>query len=686
LNVPAGAISGQADLKLSHLAESTITIPREGDMDPANVPFGAGVRINAAGNFTNTQELHLEVAAPAGATEGQRVAFMRPSKFTDASGEHDVWEVVTSGKVEGGKFKTMSPPFIGATIVSTLGNNDFDVFMPRNIRAVTGKVTELVTDRAPKPLADVTCRIGTSQVKAVTGTSGRFGTLDFTASAGDAALVTATDTLGRTQTATATPYISTDISESGLNGLHTLYASIQFPSSAGLPGTLPAVLQLEGRMLDLQEGQPDTLQEVGRVVLGSHVEIKVTTTPDVQQTTGQLLMGGTTVQQLVWKRQSAAAGTGVLTTDFTVNGEGSYSVVVTTFTQANVLTTKATASFGFVALQNPNQRPSLEGPPRVVKWTPADLAQQVSTGTRIHLEFSEPVKNLVPGTTVFLTDLTTQQQIGGTITSGGLPITPTSPNISNIDFQPTTGLQADRDYAIEVTTAVTDTENHALDQNYVAAGDTDAQPFRSTFKTFKPVVLTDNPPTEATSYRLATAGDLAITVQPTTALSILTVYDLANPETPTVLTHTAVPFFATAYDLADAEVDSDAITIETPVHRSFQTIAAVLSYSVQDTERPINLWIYSLDDPTAPALIGVSSLKIPRSSPSYPMYVKIHHKRAYVGNSGRDSVEVVDLEEAVRTLAESPDPAKAWFPLPTLAPTPASIRRPGNNESLINAT
>src|SRR5207248_1285414 len=81
----------------------------------------------------------------------------------------------------------------------------------------------------------------------------------------------------------------------------------------------------------------------------------------------------------------------------------------------------------------------------------------------------------------------------------------------------------------------------------------------------------------------------------------------------------------------------------------------------QDTERPINLWIYSLDDPTVPELIGVSSLKIPRTSPSYPMYVKIHHKRAYVGNSGRDSVAVVDLEEAVRTLAESPDPTKAWF-------------------------
>ncbi|MBC8029832.1 MAG: Ig-like domain-containing protein [Pyrinomonadaceae bacterium] len=662
LSVPAGAISGQADIKLTSRAESDISIPRQGEMDPANVPFGAGVRINVAGNFTNDQELHLEVAAPPAATEGQRVFFMRPAKFTDAGGERDVWEVITSGKVEGGKFKTMSPPYSGVTIVSNLPAADYDVFMPRTFRAVTGKVTELVPNRAPRPLARVEVTIGPAQVIAYTAANGRFGTLDLSASAGNAALVTAKDSLGRTETATATPYISTDPSETGLNGLQTLYASIQFPSSAGLPETLPALLRLEGRMLDLTEGQPDTLQTVGRVVLGSHIEIKTIATPDVQQITGQLLIGGNTVQQLVWNRQSAAPGTGVLTTDFTVSTEGSYSVVVTTHTQSNVLTTRATSTFGFVALLNPNTRPSLEGPPRVVSVTPGDGAQQVGTAMRIHLEFSEPVKNLVPGQSVYLTDLATQQVISGEITSGGLPITATSPNISSIDFQPATGLEANKLYAVEVSTAVKDTDNHALDQDYTAPGDTDAQPFRSTFTTFRPMVLTDNPAAQPLSYRLATAGDLAITVVPTVTGSSLNVFDISDPQKPTVVGNKFVPFFATAYDIAEADQESDIITVETPVRRSYEVIAVALSYSVQDSERPVNLWIYSLDDPASPELIGVSSLKIPRSAPSYPMYVKIHHKRAYVGNSGKDSLEVVDLEEAVHTLAESSDPKTSWFP------------------------
>ncbi len=665
LSIPAGAISGQADLKLMTRAESDINIPRTGEMDPTEVPFGAGVRILVGGNFTNTQELHLEVAAPATATEGQRVAFLKPAKITEGNVERDVWEVVSSGKVEGGKFKTMSPPFLGVTIVSTLGFFDVDVFMPRNFRAVTGKVTELVNGAAPKPLGRVECSIRrpgtTAQVYAYTADNGRFGTLDFAASAGTTAEVDAKDTIGRTKTVTATPYISTDPTESGLNGLQTLYASIQFPSSAGLPETLPALLRLEGRMLDLNEGQSDTLQSVGRVVLGSHLEIKVTSTPNVQQITGQLLVGGNVAQQLTWTRQSSETGTGVFTTDFTVSGEGSYSVVVTTFTQTNVLTTRATATFGFVALQNPNTRPPLEGPPRVMSVTPANNAQQIATGSRIHLDFNEPVKNLIPGTNIFLTDQTTQQRISGEITSGGLPVGLATPNISSIDFQPERGLEANKDYAVEVLTTVTDSDGHALDQDFTSPSDTDPQPFRSTFKTFRPIVIGQQP-SQDLSYRLETASDLGITVVPSTSGSSLKVYDLSDPEKPVIIGDKFVPFFATAYDIAEAEQDSDIITVQTPVRRAYEVIAVVLAYSVQDQERPVNAFIYSLDDPTVPELIGVSSLRIPRSSPSYPMSVKIHHKRAYIGNSGRDSMEVVDLEEAVRTLAESNDPKTAWFP------------------------
>ncbi|HKU76413.1 MAG TPA: Ig-like domain-containing protein [Pyrinomonadaceae bacterium] len=665
LTIPAGAISGQANLKLTTKAESEITIPRTGEMDPTEVPWGAGVRIQASGNFTNNKELHLELAAPPTATNGQRVAFMTPAKITEGNVERDVWEVLTSGKVEGGKFKTMSPPFIGVTIVSTLGIYDVEVFMPRRIRAVTGTVTELVPNFAPKPLANVLCTIKNpavnAQVVARSAFNGRYATLDFAASAGTTAEVEARDTIGRTKTVTATPYLSTDATETGLHLLQTLFAPIQFPSSEGLPETLPALLRLEGRMLDLPDGQPDTLQSVGRVVLGSHLEIKVTTTPNVQQISGQLLVGGNTTQQLTWTRQSSDPGTGVFTTDFTVTGEGSYSVVVTTFTQANVLTTRATSTFGFVALQNPNTRPSLEGPPRVMGVTPTSGAQQVGTGTRIHLDFNEPVKNLIPGTNVFLTDLATQQRVTGEITSGGLPVTPTSSNISSIDFQPANGLEANKEYAVEVLTTVTDSDGHPLDQDYTSTTDNDPQPFRSTFKTFRPLVI-GQAPTQAVSYRLETASDLGITVAPSTLGSQLNVYDLSDPQKPVVTGTKFVPFFATAYDIAEAEQDSDIITVHAPVRRSYEVIAVILAYSVQDLERPINAFIYSLDDPTTPELIGVSSLKIPKTAPSYPMSVRIHHKRAYIGNSGRDSLEVVDLEEAVRTLAETNNPATDWFP------------------------
>src|SRR6185503_11536061 len=90
------------------------------------------------------------------------------------------------------------------------------------------------------------------------------------------------------------------------------------------------------------------------------------------------------------------------------------------------------------------------------------------------------------------------------------------------------------------------------------------------------------------------------------------------------------------------------------------TIAVVASYTPQDTTRPINLWIYSLDDPAKPIFLGVVSLNIPASVPAFPMYVKIHHKRAYIGNTARGGLEVVDLEEAVRKLAK--DGPVAWFP------------------------
>ena len=654
LSVPQGAISGQADIKLSRRVESDITIPRQGEMDPATVPFGAGVRINVSGSFTNNKELHLEVAAPSTAVEGERVVFMTPAKFTDASGQRDVWEVLTSGKTEGGKFKTMSPPFYGVTIASNISFYDVYVFTPRSFRAVTGIVTERVNNGAPKPLFNVVVQITAggsgppASVIARTAENGKFGTLETQVTSASSVNILATDTLGRTQAAGATPYLNINpTANPGLFGLSSMFAAIEFPSSEGLPETLPALLRMEGRMLDLEPNEPDTLQQVGRVLIGSHIEIKTTATPDVKQITGQLLAGGTVVRQLVWTNPSP--GSGVYVTDFTVDAENSYSVAVTTHTQANVATTKATATFSFVAQQDPNTRPSLEGPPRVLSVTPADKAQQVNTGTRIHIEFSEPVKNLVPGQTIYLTNLSTGEKIGGEITSGGLPIGPNQQNISSIDLQPSPSLEGAKEYAIEVTTSVKDSEDNALDQEYSSPTDNSAQPFRSTFKTFHSFVLTETPP-QTDSYRIAVAGDLAITVTPGNN-SELKIWDITNPDTPTHVGTRFIPQFATAFDIAELE-QNDRLAVGGPNSPSYETIAVIATQSPQNPERPVNLWILGLDDPANPVMLGVSSLNIPASLAAIPIYVKIHHKRAYVGNTGRGGVYVVDMEEAVHAANE----------------------------------
>lgn len=659
LSIPVGAISGQADLKLTSLAETDINIPRQGEMDPENVVFGAGVRITAAGNFTNDKELHLEVAAPPTAVEGARVVFMKPAKLTEANVQRDVWEVVTSGKTEGGKFKTMSPPFLGVILGQILGNpavGDYYTFFPRRFRAVTGMITEHVNNGAAKPLENVLVTISgnNATVTARTAANGRFGTLDFAVASADSVEVSATDSLGRTKTAGATPYLNfSQIDNPGLTGLVTMYAAIEFPSSDGLPETLPALLRMEGRLLDLDSGQPDTLQSVGRVLVHSHLEVKTVATPDVQQITGQLLVGGTTQRQLVWTR----LGSGAYVTDFTVDAEGSYSVAVTTYTQANVQATKATATFGFVALQDPNVRPSLDGPPRVLSITPANGSQQVQSGSRIHLEFSEPVKNLVPGQTLYLKKIGTEERIGGDLSSGGLPIGANQERISSIDLQPAQSLEADKEYEVVVTTSVLDSTDKALDQEYTSPDDNSPQPFRSTFKTFHSFVLTETPP-ETDSYRIAAAGDVAITVTPDFG-SFMHVWDMSDPSTPKLAANQFVANYAIAFDIAEAETDEDIIKVDSPQFQRYSTIAVVISTSPRDTSRPINLWIYSLDDPYRPKMIGVVSLNIPDSLPAYPSYVKIHHTRAYIGSTGRGGVAVVDLQNAVTQLAG--DNQYAWF-------------------------
>ncbi|HEX8184497.1 MAG TPA: DUF6531 domain-containing protein, partial [Blastocatellia bacterium] len=123
-------------------------------------------------------------------------------------------------------------------------------------------------------------------------------------------------------------------------------------------------------------------------------------------------------------------------------------------------------------------------------------------------------------------------------------------------------------------------------------------------------------------------------------------------EAPNLVGSQFVANYALAFDLARAERDSDVIKVEHPYRRDYETIAVVASNSPRDTSRPTNLSIFDLDIPDKPALIGVVSLNIPAGNPAYPTYVKIHHKRAYIGNLGSGGLEVVDLEEAIRKLAK----------------------------------
>src|SRR4029079_2212518 len=165
LQVPAGAISGQADLKLSLAPESAITIPRTGEMDPSIAPYAGGVKIEAQGNFTNTKELHIELPAPANATEGQRVFFMKQAKANFDGQEEDVWETVTSGKVENGRIKSTSPPFIGVTLVGALVGIallPLFCFMPIHVRAVTGIVQKVNPGQSSTPIPGVRCTVTSS--------------------------------------------------------------------------------------------------------------------------------------------------------------------------------------------------------------------------------------------------------------------------------------------------------------------------------------------------------------------------------------------------------------------------------------------------------------------------------------------------------------------------------------------
>lgn len=666
LVVPPGAISGRADIKLSPQSEADIRVPRRAPMDPENVPFGAGCLIETRGDFRTEKELHLELPAPAGLEEGQRVIFLKPGKLSFEGTERDVWETVTSGRVEGGRFKTTSAPFIGILLLTAAIIPIF-VFTPKKFYAVHGRVTERVPGAPSKGVPFVRCYITAGllqqpDVTATTNWDGGFATVDFRVATGDPVKVRAVDYLNlREAEAVAGPQLNTNpYTSPGLIGIKSSFATIEFPSpDEEGPERKPALLQIEARMqvpddngklVDLPPGRRDTLKELGLVPVGSFIRLKVTTTPEVDRLASRTVIGSAEgkLNSDWFPTVAPIPGTSVWERVLNVTAEGSYSVVVESQTTALLKSSEATAPFNFIALRNPNTRPPLEGPPSVLTVAPADKEKQVDAVSNVRLDFSEPVRNLLPGDTIYLLDVASGQRIGGKLTSGGLPVEADTPNISTIDFEPAAPLAGGKDYEVVVTPGVLDSDGKAFDQQPTAG--TPPHAFRSTFRTFAGLVLTKTPPSDI-SYRIASAGQYAATVfNPGPGGSFLNVYDMSDPQGPKSLSSTYVPQRSIGLAMTESPKEPFGLSV---VKGGYSRIAVVTTHALPDLTRATNAWVYDVSDPARPEIIGVCSLTFPNAITSIPGTVTIFQKRAYIGTNTHGGLYVVDLEQAIIEWAQA---------------------------------
>ncbi|MGH9900699.1 MAG: Ig-like domain-containing protein, partial [Pyrinomonadaceae bacterium] len=661
LQIPKGAIAGRADIRLTPKAEASIPIPRGEEL--RNVAVGAGVEIRAAGDFTVEKELHLELPAPAGTEEGRRVAFMRPAKVAQqqGGGELDVWEVITSGRVEGGKFKTNSPPFAGLSLAA--GAFTAWVFMPARARTVFGTVTELGerNTQESKPVAGALVVVGedaapgAGKVTARTDASGYYATFDFQATAQNGAYVTAIDDRHNRR---ATKYAEGPSSVEGLfiqglQGTQILRADIALaPVAGGGPDEQPPAISLEAARLNVPEGEVDTLASLGVVPLGSTVRVTATSSAPLGAVDGHYIIGGSlTGRPLVWARCGDHAKN-IYCSDFVVSAEGGYSVVFTGSLRAGDARTATRVTYNFVALRNPNTRQPLDGPPRVLSVTPSDGATGVDTTTDVRLDFTEPVRNLVAGTTLYLEEEGTGTPVGGTITSGGVPVAADTPNVSSVVFRPAVAPVGGRRYCVRVTTGVVDSTGAALDQQFTSAGDTDRQEFRSCFTTFAGLRLTPDAVPDA-GRRIAVAGDYAVTVtEGNNGRSTLSVYDVAEPQAPAHRGVVGIPQRAWDVDVAEEIVVGREV---------YSRVAVVTTSNPLAPEQPANLWVVSLEDPSKPEIVGVAALYLPEQAPSNPIAVRVRGARAYVGNVVHRGVVVVDIPSAISLFKKATE-AKAINP------------------------
>ncbi len=637
LVVDTGAIRGLAEIRVTSAPESSITIPREAGtpMDPANVPFGAGVTIEMRGSFTSEKELHVEVAAPPGTPEGLRAICLAPAKALDPdTGEEvDVWNSVTSAVVENGRFKTTSLPFAG--LFGMLGIFSIYMFMPVHLNVFWGwvKGPDTCDKEAPNvPVGGVLCvnpaagSVGLlrGQVTARTGSGGRYSMFDLSGAA-STNIVLFIDEIKQRRAASGTSISGFMPQDSellrflgGLTGF--TYGNIDglLPCPPAFSSTTPPVLVITGKQVGEIEGLEDPLPERGIVPVGAEVEVKVTSDRDLSELTGKLTRAGKS-DNLGFTQTGR-----IYTAIIPIPAEGGYAVEV----EGKGPGGTTIARYLFAALRDPIAEPH-EGPPLLVSTIPRHEATEVDITTDVRIEFSEPVKNLIGGTTVFLDG--PGGPIGGTILAGGVVVGPET-FASSIVFKPERALQGGQTYSINVTD-VMDNGQNAL-----------APWPGASFTTFAGKQLSTN---GESGLRVAVDGRYAFVLKlETTKSSRLIAYDSVDPQKPQKIGELQLPQYT-----IDLAVSSQ--TEYTVSEGVIRRVGVITAFYIDLPDRPANLWIVNLDNPEAPSLIGVVSLYIPQDLASVPLAVTLYGGRAYVGSAPYRGLFVVDIQKALELYQNS---------------------------------